>query len=60
MFCPTVGQQLEDLKIPRDYCKIPLFFVKNSYFRNEVTAKEYVLSHAGLESLCDGSQLGKS
>ncbi|XP_045852748.1 testis-specific Y-encoded protein 3-like [Meles meles] len=41
--------KVEDLESPRDRRKILLFFRKNSYFRNEVVEKEYVLRAAGYE-----------
>ncbi|XP_032187854.1 testis-specific Y-encoded protein 3-like [Mustela erminea] len=41
--------QVEELGSPRDRRKILLFFRKNSYFRNEVVEKEYVLRAAGYE-----------
>lgn len=41
------ARQVEELGSPRDRRKILLFFRKNSYFRNEVVEKEYVLRAAG-------------
>ncbi|XP_058570911.1 testis-specific Y-encoded protein 3-like [Neofelis nebulosa] len=39
--------KVEEHKFPRECRKILLFFVKNSYFQNEVVTKEYVLGLAG-------------
>ncbi|XP_032187850.1 testis-specific Y-encoded protein 4-like [Mustela erminea] len=41
--------QVEELGSPRDRRRVLLFFRKNSYFRNEVVEKEYVLRAAGYE-----------
>ncbi|XP_045650071.1 testis-specific Y-encoded protein 3-like [Ursus americanus] len=39
--------KVEELRFPRECRQILLFFRKNSYFRNEVVVKEYVVSAAG-------------
>ena len=41
------ARQVEELESPRDGRKILLFFRENSYFRNDVVEKEYVLRAAG-------------
>ena len=41
------ARQVGELESPRDGRKILLFFRENSYFRNEVVEKEYVLRAAG-------------
>ncbi|XP_059014807.1 testis-specific Y-encoded protein 3-like [Mustela lutreola] len=43
------ARQVEELGSPRDRRRVLLFFRKNSYFRNEVVEKEYVLRAAGYE-----------
>ena len=43
--------QVEELRFPRECRQILLFFRKNSYFRNEVVVKEYVVSAAGKRPL---------
>ena len=44
-------RQVEELRFIRQCRKILLFFLKNSYFRNEIIVKEYVVSAAGKRML---------